>query len=226
MRTFFFLFFTFAAKSAVACTLITHTGYLPPANLASAAQICAEQKVDFNAATAEGNPIFHRIIATGGSIRAVEIGLAAGGDPNVTSRWGSPAFVDLVNFADRDDEAYVVEVLNMLGAAGANFSTPDSHGDLALSKAAGGGELDTVRTLLHWGADPNGLNTYDRTPLFETVFGRCSPAIGRMLIANGARIDVMPREQIDRMFTEASQSCAEIHDGAAYVAELKELSVK
>ena len=224
MRFVLTLMFCVLSSAAAACPLVTDTRFMPPATLERAVETCIAQGVDLNSKDARGNPMFHRIIATGGSPRAVELALGAGADPNIATPNGSPAFVDLVNFSHPDDEATVVEILEVLGQAGARFSTPDSNGDLALSKAAGGGELDTVRVLLRWRADPNGLNTYDRTPLFETVFGRCSPDVGRLLIANGARVDVMAQDQIDRMLAEGEDSCASVRGGRAYLAELATLA--
>ncbi|MBU2993546.1 hypothetical protein Q4555_13105 [Octadecabacter sp. 1_MG-2023] len=222
MRFLLGLGFSFMASVATACPLMTHTGYVSPSVMVNSVKICSDEGVDFNAGPSGGDAIFRRVIVSGWSAEAVQLGLEAGGNPNIQSRHGSPAFVDLVNFADQDSEPVVVEILEVLGAAGANFSTPDNNGDLALSKAAGGGELDTVRVLLRWRADPNGLNTYNRSPLFETVFGRCSPDVGRMLIQNGARIDVMPQDQIERMFVEAAETCTN-RQGRAYVRELETL---
>ncbi len=216
------LLFTYATVAS-ACELQGNTRYMPPASIAAQIRKCAAAGFDFNSAREGEESVMRRLISIGGSPEAVEIALAAGGNPNIQNSYGSPAFVDMINFADPGNEAIVVEILDLLGAAGANFSTPDNHGDLALSKAAGGGELDTVRTLLRWRADPNGLNTYGRTPLFETVFGRCSPYVGRMLIANGARLDPMAQVQIDRMFIEAAEVCSS-RDERRYIAELEALA--
>ncbi|MCF2903691.1 hypothetical protein L0666_01710 [Octadecabacter sp. CECT 8868] len=211
--------FGLLASSVAACPLMDNASH----SVAPAWKDCPETAGNFKSGPDGDDARFRQIILSSNSAAAVQAGLDAGGNPNVQSEHGSPAFVDLINFASSDDEATVVEILEVLGAAGANFSTPDNHGDLALSKAAGGGELDTVRVLLRWRADPNGLNTYNRTPLFETVFGRCSPDVGRMLIQNGARIDVMPQDQIERMFNEAAETCTNGR-GRAYVRELETLA--
>lgn len=223
MRFVLGFIFIIASGAASACPLLTYTGYMSAGVYRSAAQTCSNEGVDFNSGPAGEHPIFHRIIVLSGSAEAVQIGLDAGGNPNIQSKSGSPSFVDLVNFAHSDSEPEVVAILELLGAAGADFSQPDSHGALALSTAAGGGELDTVRVLLRWRANPNGLDTYNRTPLFATVFGRCSPDVGRLLIQNGARIDVMPQDQIDRLFVEADKVCTN-GAGRAYVRELQSLA--
>ncbi len=223
MRLLIVFLFLANVSAASACELQGSTRFIPPSVVEAQVRDCAEEGFDFNTAREGENAVMYRLIATGGSPEAVEIALTAGGNPNIQSRFGSPAFVDLINFAHRDGESVVVEILELLGAAGANFSTPDNHGDLALSKAAGGGELDTVRVLLRWQADPNGLNTYGRTPLFETVFGRCSPDVGRILISNGARIAPMDQEQVDRMLIEATEVCTS-REERDYVDELEALS--
>ena len=182
---------------------------------------CASAGFDFSAQLPSGEIPFHQIVATGGEAEAVAIALGAGADPNTTSRHGSPAFVDLINFSMEKDDPTLLDILRHLGEAGADFSLPDNQGDLALSKAAGGGEIETVRLLLQYEADPNGLNTYSRTPLFETVFGRCAPDVGELLMEHGARLDPMPQDQIARMFEEAEKACADTSSGRDYIARLK-----
>src|SRR5690606_22329563 len=105
---------------------------------------CAEAGLDFSAQLPSGNVPFHEIVATGYEPEAVATALRAGADPNTASRHGSPAFVDLINFSMEKDDPALLEILRLLGKAGADFSLPDNHGDLALSKAAGGGEIETV----------------------------------------------------------------------------------
>ena len=194
------------------------------AALARAVEDCLAEGVDLTAPLPSGDNPLHMLIATTPAPEAVGIALAAGADPNVTGKHGSPAFVDMVNFAMEKDDPDVIAVLKLLGEAGADFSRPDNQDQSALSMAAGGGEVETVRVLLQYGADPNGLNAYSRTPLFETVFGRCSPEVGELLIEHGARLDPMPQDQIDRMFEEAAESCADLGGGDAYVARLRELA--
>ncbi|MFV0476163.1 MAG: ankyrin repeat domain-containing protein [Pikeienuella sp.] len=189
--------------------------------LALIAQNCAEAGFDFDAPLPSGRVPFREMVVLGGSPEAVAIALEAGADPNITDKYGSPAFVDLINFSMETDDPALLEILRLLGEAGADFSLPDNQGDLALSKAAGGGETGTVRLLLAYGADPNGLNAYARTPLFETVFGRCSPEAGAALIDKGARLDPMPADQLARMFDEADKACAETAPGRDYVARLR-----
>lgn len=193
------------------------------AMLARIAEDCAADGLDFAAELSSGKVPFHMIVATGASPEAVRIALEAGTDPNTTNQWGDPAFVDLINFSMEKDDPVLIETLRLLGEAGADFSLPDSHGDLALSKAAGGREIETVRVLLEYGADPNGLDTYNRTPLFQTVFKHCDPEMGALLIERGARIDPMPEDQIRRMFDEAAPACAGAPGGADYLTRLKAL---
>lgn len=194
---------------------------LTGAMLARVSADCAAAGLDFSAPLESGDAPFRRIIVFGASPEAVSIALAAGADPDIADASGSPAFVDLINFDSGKDAPETLGILRLLGEAGADFSRPDAYGDLALSKAAGGGEIETVRVLLDYGADPNGLNTYDRTPLFETVFGNCLPEIGALLIERGARLDPMPEDQIARLFEEAAKTCAHAPGGADYIARLK-----
>lgn len=184
---------------------------------------CVEAGLDLSAQLPSGKVPFHEIVAIGYEPEAVAIALRAGADPNTTSRHGSPAFVDLINFSMEKDDPALLEILRLLGEAGADFSLPDDQGDLALSKATGGGEIETVRLLLEYGADPNELNTYSRTPLFETVFGRCSPDVGEVLIEHGARIDPMPEDQVARMFDQAKEACADTAGGSEYIERLRAL---
>lgn len=179
---------------------------------------CAETGFDFSAELASGIVPFHRIVAVYAEPEAVRIALEAGADPNTTSRWGSPAFVDMVNFSMTEkDDPDTLAVLRLLGEAGADFSRPDNHGQTALAMASGSGEIETVRVLLDYGAD---LNGYERTALFHTVFGRCSPAIGELLIEYGARIDPMPADQVARMLEEARTTCGETDNGRAWAKQL------
>jgi len=185
---------------------------------------CEEAEFDFSTQLPSGKIPFREIVVLGGEPQAVAAALRAGADPNTTDKRGSPAFVDLINFTMDKDDSVVLEILRYLGEAGADFSIPDEYGDLALSKAAGGGETETTKLLLEYGADPNGLDTYLRTPLFQTVFGRCSPYVGDILIKYGARLDPMREDQVARMFDEAAKVCSDIPGGPEYIERLDRLS--
>lgn len=184
---------------------------------------CAATDFDFSA-TLPGDKIpFWHIVATYSSAEAVQIMLDAGADPNTTDRQGDPAVTAAINFVyDANDPAFL-DMIRVLGDAGTDFSVPDSYGHTNLERAAGGGEIALLRLLLQYGADPNGLNPYGRTPLFETVFGTCRPQVGDTLIKAGGNITAMPADQIDRLFDEAAESCPNVAGGPAYVAQLQAL---
>lgn len=193
--------------------------------LERAATECAAAGFDFSAPLPSGDVPIHELVIAGISAEAVRIALEAGADPNATDKYGSPAAVDLINFSSAmKDDPEKLAILRLLGQAGADFSLPDSHGDTALARAAGGGEIEVTRILLEYGADPNGLNTYDRTPLFATVFGRCSPEIGELIIEAGGHYETMPMDQIERMFAEAEKSCPAVPGGSDYIARLYSLA--
>lgn len=185
---------------------------------------CAAQGLDFSAPLASGKVPFAKIIAVNLEPEAVAIMLQAGADPNTTDASGSTAFVDMLNFSmsERDDPAKL-DILRLLGEAGADFSRTDNYDQSALSFAVGSGAPETVQVLLEYGADPNGVHAYGRTALFNTVFGRCSPEIGQMLIDAGARLDVMGADQIQRLFAEADKSCGDSDAGRDYIKRLRAL---
>lgn len=186
-------------------------------------QTCLNDGLDFEAPLSNGKPPFVTIVATTGSLQAVELMLDAGVDPNTPGRYGGTAMTDAINVAyDAEDPAFLA-IIQALIDAGADVNIVDSSGHTNLERAAGGGEVSLLRMLLAAGADPNILNPFDRTPLFETVFGRCRPEVGAILIEAGGGIAAMPTDQIDRMFDEAAESCAEVDGGAEYIARLETL---
>ena len=189
----------------------------------SAIRTCAEAGFDFSAPLADGRVPFREIVVSRSDPEAVELMLQAGADPNTSDKYGSPAFVDAINFVHDREHPDFLRMIEILGAYGADFSRPDSHGDLALSKAAGGDDNRLLAILLEHGADPNGLNTYDRTPLFETVFGTCNTEGGAMLIDAGATLSSMPADQVERLFDEAQASCSGGVEGQAFIDLLKGL---
>lgn len=214
------------APAALACPLQTDPDRVlgfGAGSPVSAIQACADAGFDFSAPLPDGRVPFREIVVTTSHPDAVQLMLQAGADPDTADRYGSPAFVDAINFAqDREDPDFL-RMIDILGAHGADFSQPDSNGDLALSKAAGGGDNQLMAILLKHGADPNGLNTYRRTPLFETVFGICNSEGGAMLIDAGATLSPMPADQVSRLFDEAAKSCSGTAAGQAYIDFLKGL---
>ncbi|XP_015283227.1 PREDICTED: cyclin-dependent kinase 4 inhibitor B-like [Gekko japonicus] len=53
-----------------------------------------------------------------------------------------------------------------------------------LARAAAAGDLEGVRRLLQEGADPNGVNSYGRTPIQVMMMG--SPKVAELLLRKGA----------------------------------------
>ena len=193
----------------------------PP--LHKAIETCAASGLNFSKPVKNGKIPFREIVAISNDPKAVELMLQAGADPNTRSKHGAPAFVDAVNFAyDRDDKAFL-KMMELLGEAGADFSQPDNNGQLALSMATGSDAVKLMEVLLRHGADPNGLNAYNRTPLFASVFGTCNVKGGDILIAAGATLAPMPGDQVERMFKEAQKNCANSGKGRRYINRLQGL---
>lgn len=57
----------------------------------------------------------------------------------------------------------------------------DANENTALSEAAAGGAVQTIKFLLEYGADPNTIGHFGRTPLYRAVFGGHVEAINALL---------------------------------------------
>ncbi len=109
---------------------------------------------DVNASDGSGNTPLCRAVERGDE-PIIRFLLENGANMHIRNRRGEP----LVMYAKS------VAVLDLLQAAGADFSAADLHGDTALMKVARTGELDMLRALLDCGADVDAVTDLGKTAI-------------------------------------------------------------
>lgn len=151
------------------------------------------QKADINAAHGDGATALHWS-AYNDDLEMVKILLAAGADPNVTTREGSitPLFMACTN-----GDAAMIEALIK---AGADAKSVKSNGTTALMTAAASGSVDAVRVLLDHGAEINAKESArEQTALmFAAALNR--DAVIKLLLARGADANIStPVKKMERV---------------------------
>lgn len=164
----------------------------PPGEIASLARAGA----DLNAGNQNGwTPLM--VAASRGNLRAVDELLAAGADPNITSRTEHySGFTALMAAAYYGHP----EVVETLVKAGAELDAADNHyyGETALMLAVKRGCPRTVRILLAGGADVNAVNRNGVSALmYAASYGQVEMV--EMLLAAGAEVALRDNAGLDAL---------------------------
>lgn len=114
-------------------------------------------------------------LATQGDARSIKVLLNAGADPNVVRKEGfSPLMLAAFNAHP--------EAVRVLVAGGADLELRNSIGETALMRgSAGGGDAETVATLLALGAKVNTVNDQGQSPLLYALGSRSNVLLDRAM---------------------------------------------
>lgn len=148
------------------------------ATLGIASSVGAQQRVDVNAARADGFTALHTA-AQLDDIKRVEALLAAGANATATSRYNvSPLYLAALN----GNAAIIERLLN----AGADANGTAYEGQTMLMTAARSGRADAVRLLLTRGAKVNAIEPYRRQTALMWAAAEGNTEAAAILIEAGA----------------------------------------
>ena len=124
----------------------------------------------------------------GGKVDVVKLLLRAGANPNGTGSIDRPQLTPLHEAANED-------LVDVLIAAGAETRVKDRQGFTPLHYHSRAGRISVVKRLLSSGSDINAPDRNFRTPIF--MVGQKGDSLGTLdaLVAAGADLDVVDREQ-------------------------------
>ncbi len=156
------------------------------------------QKVDVNAAQADGTTALHWA-ARWDDVATAELLIRAGANARATNRFGMRP----IALACTNGSAAMVELLLKAGEDANVVVSPD--GDTALMMAARTGKVDAVRVLLDHGAQVNGTNPRGQSPLMWAVSEK-NAAAAKLLIERGANVNAKtnplpPPRKLDLIFS-------------------------
>jgi len=157
-----------------------------------------KQKVDVNAAQADGTTALHWA-ARWDDVAAAELLVRAGANAKAVNRFGMRPMA----LACTNGSAAMVELLLKAGEDANVIVSPD--GDTALMMAARTGKVDAVRVLLDHGALVNGTNPRGQSPLMWAVSEK-NAAAAKVLIERGANVNAKtnplpPPRKLDLIFS-------------------------
>ena len=164
----------------------------------AAAVALVKQKVDVNAAQADGTTALHWA-ARWDDVATAELLIRAGANAKAVNRFGMRP----ISLACTNGSAAMVAALLKAGEDANVVVTPD--GDTALMMAARTGKVDAVRVLLDHGAQVNGTNPRGQTPLMWAVSEK-NAAAAKLLIERGANVNAKtnplpPPRKLDLIFS-------------------------
>lgn len=164
----------------------------------AAAASLLKQKVDVNAAQADGTTALHWA-ARWDDVATAELLIRAGANAKAVNRFGMRP----IALACTNGSAAMLELLLKAGEDANVVVTPD--GDTALMMAARTGKVDAVRVLLDHGAQVNGTNPRGQTPLMWAVSEK-NAAAAKLLIERGANVNAKtnplpPPRKLDLIFS-------------------------
>ena len=140
-----------------------------------------KQKVDVNAAEADGTSALHWAVNRG-DLETVDLLLSAGANPRAANRYG----VTPIHLASTNGNAAAVEKLLKAGAD-ANAALPE--GETAIMAAARSGSLGTVKMLLAHGADVNATEGWKGQSALMWAAAEDHADVVRALVEAGADIN-------------------------------------
>lgn len=108
------------------------------------------------------------------NVGAVDALIEAGADLNVENSHGYTA----LTIAASNSKPNTVTIVKMLLKAGADIDMPRSSGDTALGLAARNANIDLIKLLLDWGADPY-VKNYKGKTVFDIA--QCHPSVKKIL---------------------------------------------
>lgn len=151
----------------------------------AAVRTLVDQKVDVNAAGADGTPALHWLVRVDDFETARRL-IRAGADASKPNRYG----VTPISLAAANGNAQMVALLL---EAGADANTSDTQGETALMTAAGVGNVDVVKTLLDHGATVDARDpAFQQTALMIAIRDD-HPDVVKLLIERGAQVNVQTR---------------------------------
>jgi ankyrin repeat protein len=118
------------------------------------------------------------VAAFGGHTAVLTLLLDEGADVNVVSRQGS-TILQAASFSN--DWANVEKILS---SSTDTLEWKNCFGKIALLEAAERGNTETVRALLHYGADPSTKDTIGRTPLSSAILNGSVESVRELLTQN------------------------------------------
>ena len=144
-------------------------------------QSLLKQKVDVNAATADGTTALHWA-AQRGDVETVKALLQAGASAKAVNRYG------VTPLAEASANA-TGPVAGLLLKAGADPNSASAEGETALMTAAHSGNLEAVKALVAAGADVNAKDGYRGQTALMWAAGMGRPEVVRFLAAHGADLN-------------------------------------
>jgi uncharacterized protein len=154
---------------------------------AAAARALLEQRVDVNAADADGTTALHWA-AHRGDVELVQRLLTAGARVNVSNDYGATPMAEAAVVGD-------VALLRALLDAGADVESANADGQTTLMVVARAGRVDAAKLLLSRGARVNATEGWRGQTALMWATAQGHPEMVRLLIGSGA--DVNARSQVN-----------------------------